>query len=60
MPLILAKDQYQKWLAGDEGLLATAPPVAMLAHPVSMAVNQAANDSPVLLERVELARGLFD
>jgi hypothetical protein len=25
-----------------------------------MAVNQAANDSPRLLEPVELARGLFD
>ena len=29
-------------------------------HPVGMAVNQAANDSPRLLEPVELARGLFD
>jgi putative SOS response-associated peptidase YedK len=60
MPLIVAKDQYQIWLTGDEGLLESAPPVAMIAHPVSMAVNQAANDSPALLEPVELARGLFD
>jgi putative SOS response-associated peptidase YedK len=60
MPLILAKDQYQKWLAGDEGLLESSPQVAMVAHPVSMAVNQAANDSPALLEPIESARGLFD
>jgi putative SOS response-associated peptidase YedK len=60
MPLVLAKDQYQKWLAGDEGLLESSPQVAMVAHPVSMAVNQAANDSPGLLEPIELPRGLFD
>jgi putative SOS response-associated peptidase YedK len=60
MPLILAIDQYQKWLAGDEGLLESSPQVAMVAHPVSMAVNQAANDSPALLQPIESARGLFD
>ena len=60
MPLILDKDQYQKWLAGDEGLLTSIPETEIAAHPVSMAVNQAANDSPALLEPVELARGLFD
>jgi hypothetical protein len=32
----------------------------MLARPVSLAVNQAANDSPKLIEPVELAPGLFD
>ena len=60
MPLILAIDQYQKWLAGDEGLLESSPQLAMVAHPVGTAVNQAANDSPALLEPIELPRGLFD
>jgi putative SOS response-associated peptidase YedK len=60
MPLVLTKDQYRKWLDGEDGLLETAPQVAMIAHPVSMAVNQAANDSPALIEPIELAPGLFD
>ena len=60
MPLILEKDQYQKWLAGDAGLLQSAPQAAIVAHTVGMAVNQAANDSPALVEPVELAPGLFD
>jgi putative SOS response-associated peptidase YedK len=60
MPLILAKDQYQKWLAGDDGLLKSIPESETAVHPVSMAVNQAANDSAALLEPVALARGLFD
>jgi putative SOS response-associated peptidase YedK len=60
MPLVLTKDQYQKWLDGDEGLLESAPRVSIVAHPVSMAVNQAAYDSPALIAPIELAPGLFD
>jgi putative SOS response-associated peptidase YedK len=60
MPLIVPREGYAAWLAGDESILATAPEIAMLAHPVSMAVNQAANDSPKLIEPVALAPGLFD
>jgi putative SOS response-associated peptidase YedK len=60
MPVIIARDDYGAWLAGDEGLLRPAPDDALKVHPVGMAVNQAANDSPRLLEPVELARGLFD
>jgi putative SOS response-associated peptidase YedK len=60
MPLIVAREQYAAWLAGDESLLDKKPQVEMVAHPVSLAVNQAANDSPRLIEPVELARGLFD
>jgi putative SOS response-associated peptidase YedK len=60
MPVIVAKENYAAWLAGEEGLLEKVPQVEMLAHPVSMAVNQAANDSPALIETVELPRGLFD
>jgi putative SOS response-associated peptidase YedK len=60
MPVIIARKDYGAWLAGDEGLLRPAPDDALEAHPVSMAVNQAANDSPKLLEAVELPRTLFD
>ena len=60
MPLILAKENYGAWLSGDETLLEKIPEVEIEARPVSMAVNQAANDSPRLIEPVELARGLFD
>ena len=60
MPLIIAREHYGAWLAGEEGLLRPAPDDALKVHAVSMAVNQAANDSPRLLEPVELPRGLFD
>jgi putative SOS response-associated peptidase YedK len=60
MPLIVPKHEHGAWLAGDEELLKEPPKVELVAHPVSMAVNQAANDSPRLIEPVELARGLFD
>src|SRR5688572_16864288 len=60
MPVIISRDDYAAWLAGDDDLLRPAPDDALAAHPVSMAVNAAANDSPRLTEPVELARGLFD
>jgi putative SOS response-associated peptidase YedK len=60
MPVIIAKNDYAAWLAGDDALLRPAPDEALNARPVSMAVNTAANDSPRLIEPVELARGLFD
>jgi putative SOS response-associated peptidase YedK len=60
MPVIVARDDYAAWLAGDDGLLRPAPDDALKVHPVGMAVNQAANDSPRLLEPVDLPRGLFD
>jgi putative SOS response-associated peptidase YedK len=61
MPVIIAKKDYAAWLAGEEGLLEKIPQVEMLAHPVSMAVNQAANDSPALIEPIVLGtRSLFD
>ena len=60
MPLILGPQSYAAWLGGDDGLLQKIPEVQIDAHPVSPAVNQAANDSPRLIEPVELARGLFD
>jgi putative SOS response-associated peptidase YedK len=60
MPLIVPKALYRTWLQGDESLLESPPGIVLRAHPVGMAVNQAANDSPRLIEPVELARGLFD
>lgn len=60
MPFVLRREDYDAWLAGDEDTLKRTPEVELIEHPVSMAVNQAANDSPQLLEPVELARGLFD
>ena len=60
MPLIIAREDYAAWLAGEKELLRPAPDDALQARPVGMAVNQAANDSPRLLEPVELPRTLFD
>lgn len=60
MPVIIAPQNYQDWFAGADDLLGPAPDGMLKAHPVSMAVNQAANDSPKLLEPVELPRSLFD
>jgi putative SOS response-associated peptidase YedK len=60
MPLLVPVESYDDWLAGDDTLLRERPKVELRAHPVGSAVNQAANDSPHLIEPVELARGLFD
>ena len=60
MPLIVPRDGYAAWLRGDEGLLERPPEIELRAHPVGMAVNRAASDSPQLIEPVALARGLFD
>jgi len=60
MPLLVPADHYDDWLSGDDALLRERPTVELRAHPVGLGVNQAANDSPRLIEPVELARGLFD
>ena len=60
MPLLVPRKSYADWLAGDETLLLTPVKTELVAHPVGLAVNQAVNDSPRLIEPVELARGLFD
>jgi putative SOS response-associated peptidase YedK len=49
MPVIVAPADYGRWLAGADGLLRPCPPEAIAAHPVSRAVNRAANDGPDLL-----------
>jgi len=60
MPVIIAPEDYAAWFAGADDLLCPAADDALQARPVSMAVNQAANDSPALLEPIELPRTLFD
>jgi len=60
MPLLVAPERYSDWLEGDDDLLKQVPELALRCHPVGPAVNTAANDSPRLIEPVELARGLFD
>lgn len=60
MPLILPRAAYAAWLGGSTSILGKPQPVELIAHPVSSAVNQAANDAAALIEPVELARGLFD
>jgi putative SOS response-associated peptidase YedK len=60
MPVIIAREDYGAWLAGEEGLLRPAPDDALKVHPVGMAVNRAANDSAQLIQPVELPRTLFD
>ena len=60
MPVIIGRHDYAAWLGGKDDLLRPAPDDALQVRAVGMAVNQAANDSPRLLEPVELPRGLFD
>ena len=60
MPLIVPRERYAAWLGGDTDLLERPPEVRIAGHPVSMAVNQAANDAPELIAPVALAPGLFD
>ena len=50
MPVILARDAYEAWLAGGEVPLGPYPAAAMTAHPVSTWVNRPANDDPRCVE----------
>src|SRR5688500_7260 len=59
MPVIIARDDYGAWLAGEEGLLRPAPDDALKVHPVGRAVNGAANDAAQLITPDGLARGVF-
>jgi putative SOS response-associated peptidase YedK len=61
MPAIVERADYARWLGGDDGMLGPAPEDAVLAHPVSQAVNVAANDSAALIRPVEpRVRDLFE
>ena len=54
MPVILAPDAWDAWLAGEEVPLGPYPADAMTAHPVSTHVNRPANDDPRCVEPVTL------
>jgi putative SOS response-associated peptidase YedK len=62
MPVIIAPEHYAGWLHGEEGLPRPAPHHALRCHPVSPAVNRAANESPALIAplRSAVQEGLFD
>jgi putative SOS response-associated peptidase YedK len=62
MPAIIEPQDYARWLGGADGLLRPASEGAVLAYPVSAAVNRAANDSPALIAPLDsdIQRGLFD
>ena len=51
MPVILAPDNYDAWLGGDDGeLLRPYPPETMTAYKVSRVVSNARNDVPECVE----------
>jgi putative SOS response-associated peptidase YedK len=53
MPAIVARQDYARWLGGDDGLLAPAPDDETLAHPVGAQINSGAAESPRLIEPLE-------
>jgi len=55
MPVILAPEAWDAWLAGEEVFLGPYPADAMTAHPVSTHVNRPANDDPRCVEPVSQA-----
>jgi putative SOS response-associated peptidase YedK len=59
MPVLIEKARYEDWLAGEAGLLETPPDEAIVAYPVSAAVNRAANESPALIEPAPSRADLF-
>jgi putative SOS response-associated peptidase YedK len=60
MAVILDPAEEEEWLTGDpdavESLLDPYPADAMRTYPVSTAVNNPANDTPAVLEEVEVGR----
>ena len=54
MPVILPRDSYGLWLAGEDVPLAPYPADEMSAWPVSTHVNRPANDDPRCIEPVAL------
>ena len=50
MPAIVARQDYARWLAGDDGLLAPAPEDETLAYPVGAQINSGTAESPRLIE----------
>lgn len=55
MPVILAEDEETMWLAGEPvDALEPTPEDVLRGYPVSTAVNSPQNDSPELIEEVEI------
>ena len=54
MPVILPRDSWDTWLAGEDVALAPYPADDMAAQPVSTMVNRAANEDPRCVEPIEL------
>jgi len=58
MPVIVPPERFAEWLAPGsadrKGMLLPYPAESMEAYPVSKAVNKPTNDSPDLLERLDL------
>lgn len=50
MPVILGREDYPRWLAGEEGLLQPCASNVIDIRRVSRAVNNARNDLPELIE----------
>jgi putative SOS response-associated peptidase YedK len=50
MPAILAQAEYKRWLGGAEGALGPAPDDAVLAYPVSNAINSGTAETARLIE----------
>ena len=55
MPVILPRDAWNAWLAGEEVPLGPYPADDMTAHPVSTYVNRPANDDPRCVEPIALS-----
>ena len=52
MPVILAPQAFDPWLAGDAVEFGPFPPKTMTLHPVSTPVNRPANNDPRCVEAV--------
>ena len=62
MPVLIAREDYGRWLQGEEGLLRSAAQSALRCYPVGYAVNRAANDSPALIAPLasEIQKSIFN
>jgi hypothetical protein len=62
MPLILAAEEYDRWLGDDPdpaNLMRPFPADSMRMWPISTRVNKPENDNPSILEPIELATDAY-
>src|SRR3954470_389408 len=50
MPAVVARQDYARWLSGDDGLLVPAPDEATVAYPVGAEINSGSAESSRLIE----------